>query len=91
MGSTPLGAALAISLLFLSTPCALSQGQHLQQINAAVKTCVEVVNAGDDLLPHLEAYFDPAAGKVYYNVAPNFQWRAIAFEKCMAERGFPLH
>jgi hypothetical protein len=39
----------------------------LQQINAGVKACVEVVNAGDDLLPHLEA-------------APNFQWRAIAFE-----------
>jgi hypothetical protein len=90
MGSTPLGAALAICLVFLSAP-ALSQGQHLQQINAAVKACVEVVNAGNDLLPHLEAYYDPAAGKVYYNVAPNFQWRAIAFEKCMAERGFPLH
>jgi hypothetical protein len=49
------------------------------------------LNAGDDLLSRLEAYYDPAAGKVYYNVAPNSQWRAIAFEKYMAERGFPLH
>jgi hypothetical protein len=71
-GSTPLRAALAISLVFLSATCAFSQGQRLQQINAAVKACVEVVNAGDDLLSHLEAYYDPAAGKVYYNVAPTF-------------------
>jgi hypothetical protein len=40
---------------------------------------------------HFDAYYNAATGMVQNNVEYNFQQRFLfAFQKCMADRGFPL-
>jgi hypothetical protein len=94
MGGTLRG-ALTIALVFLNTTRAFAD-PNVQQINAAVKACVEATNAHDDRPPnpnnwHFDAYYNAANGMVQNNVEYNFQQRFLfAFQKCMADRGFPL-
>ena len=86
------GGALAIALVFLSATRAFSD-PDLQQINAAVKACVGVSRAQENKgqVWHFDAYYNAATGRVHNNIESNFQVRFLyAFEKCMAERGFPL-
>ena len=90
------GGALAIALVFLNGTRAFSD-PSAEQINAVVKACVEVSRASDPADPsiknqwHFDAYYNAATGSVHNNVQYNFQQRFIfAFNKCMAERGFPL-
>jgi hypothetical protein len=76
--------------------------QSVQQIKAAVKACVEVVNENDDRPSnpnnwHFDAYYNPTTGKVVNNASTaagasiQFQTSVLfAFEKCMAESGAPL-
>jgi hypothetical protein len=75
----------AIALVFLSATRALS-GPSAQQINAAVKACIEVARAHGD--PDFDAYFNTATGSVQYNAS--YANTQFAFQKCMAERGLPL-
>jgi hypothetical protein len=90
------GGALAIALVFLNGTRAFSD-PSAEQINAVVKACVEVSRASDPADPsiknqwHFDAYYNAATGRFHNNVQYNFQQRFIfAFNKCMAERGFPL-
>jgi hypothetical protein len=94
MGGTLRG-ALAIALVFLNTTRAFAD-PNVEQINAAVKACVAATNATDDRPSnphnwHFDAYYNAATGKVQNNLEYVFQQRFLfTFQKCMAERGFPL-
>jgi hypothetical protein len=68
-------------VIIIATP-ALSQ--NVEQMNAAVKACVEAVNAGGGF--QSDAYYNPALHGVQIGVATPM-W-TFNFNKCMAERGF---
>jgi hypothetical protein len=79
------------SLIFLCVATLVLSGTaraepNVEQIKMAMKACVEAVNAGGGL--HSDAYYNPAAQAVHIGVAtPTWKFK---FNKCMAERSFPL-
>jgi hypothetical protein len=80
--------AFAIAIMVLSATRAFS-APSTQHIDAVLKACVEVVNADNRPYKHFDAYHDdPTIGRFHYNMESDFQ--GLAFEKYMAERGFPL-
>jgi len=86
----------AVALVFLSATRAFSDPPSPSpQISAVVKACVEVSRAQEVYKGpgwHFDAYYNAATGRVHNNIDnPIAQVRFLyAFEKCMAERGFPL-
>jgi hypothetical protein len=86
--------ALAITLVFLNATLAFSDPSP-QQINAAVKVCIEAARARQvedgATKPGFDAYYNAATGRVHNNATYAGSGPTIfVFEKCMAERGFPL-
>ena len=83
---------VVIALVFLSATPAFSD-PSVEQLNTAVKACVEVTRRGENpgQTWHFDAYYNAGDGSVHNNAEYVFQRRFLfAFEKCMAERGFPL-
>ena len=87
------GSALAIALVFLNATRAFSD-PSVEQINAVVKACVETTRAQQaewGAKPWFDAYYNAASGRVPDNVTNNLGLPSrFVFNKCMAERGFPL-
>ena len=79
--------AFAIAIMVLSATRVFS-APSAQEIDAAVKACVEVVNAESRPYKRFDVYYDQTTGRLNYNMELDYQ--GLAFEKCMAERGFPL-
>jgi hypothetical protein len=77
---------LGVATLVLSGTARAEQND--EPIKAAVKACVEAVNASGRG-GHSDAYYNPAAHGVHISVATPI-W-TFEFDKCMAERGFPLN
>jgi hypothetical protein len=92
------GVALAVVLLVLNATSAFSEASG-EQINAEVKACVEAVNAqalkeNPRITYRFDAYYNAATSSIHNNLdqlgyVPQRAY-LFAFEKCMAERGFPL-
>ena len=90
--------ALAIALVFLNATRAFSE-PSAEQINAGVKACVDAVNAQElkrnpQVTFRFDAYYNAATSRIHNNLdqlgyVPQRAY-LFAFEKCMAERGFPL-
>ena len=83
---------VVMALVFLSAIPAFSD-PSVEQLNTAVKACVEVTRRGENpgQTWHFDAYYNAGDGSVHNNVEYVFQRRFLfVFEKCMAERGFPL-
>jgi hypothetical protein len=83
----------AIALVFLNATRAFSD-PSVEQINAVVKACVETTRAQQaewGAKPWFDAYYNAASGRVPDNVTNNLGLPSrFVFNKCMAERGFPL-
>jgi hypothetical protein len=71
----------------------------LQEINAVIKACVEVVDGpprkeNPQTTYRFDAYYNAATGRVHTNVDQlgyvSQRSLIFKFEKCMAERGMPL-
>lgn len=102
MGGKLTVGGVAIALVFLNATHAFSD-PSVEQINAVVKACIEVANAQNVGNPnvgkwHFDAYYNAATGRVHNNaetmpsggIKPYQHPSLFAFQKCMAERGFPL-
>ena len=86
---------VVMALVFLSATPAFSD-PSVEQLNTAVKGCVEVTRRGENpgQTWHFDAYYNAATSRIHNNLdqlgyVPQRAY-LFAFEKCMAERGFPL-